>query len=255
MSDTILYEIKDGIARITLNRPEVLNAINVEMARRWQEILADFNSNPEVRVGIMRGAGDRAFCAGMDLKERAQRDAAGRRRGAGRNDMPVEPEKPLIAAINGYCVAGGLELSLFCDVRIATARSTFGQPEARRSLVPKQAVQRLPRMMALGEALYILLTGESISAQRACEIGLIHKVVRDEQELAAEAQRIAEAVLQCAPLAVQSIKQIVKAGRNIPVEYSFRYGNEVQKIIDATEDRQEGPRAFAEKRAPRWKGR
>lgn len=257
MSDTILYEVKNGIAHITLNRPESMNAINLEMARRWQEVLKEFNGNPDVRVGILRGAGDRAFCAGMDLKERAQRNATGERKpGSSRGrGMAIEPQKPMIAAINGYCVAGGMELTMFCDIRVATAKSVFGQPEPRRSLVPKEAVQRLPRMVPLGEALYILLTGETITAERACQIGFIHKVVKDQEELTAEAQRIADAVLQCAPMAVNAIKDIVMTGRNMPIEYSWKYGLEVQKRVDATEDAKEGPRAFAEKRPAQWKGR
>ena len=257
MPEPILYEIKDRIAHITLNRPEALNALNRDLMRGWRTILADFNTNPEPLVGILRGAGDRAFSAGMDLKERASRDASGDRRRGGnpRGEMPPRPEKPMIAAIDGYCVAGGMELSGFCDIRIATAKSQFGQPEAKRSLIPRQAVQYLPRMVALGEAMYILLTGETISAERACQIGFIHKVVADADELTEEAQRTAEAVKLCAPLAVRSIKDIVQSGRNVPVEYSWRLGNAVQVTVDATEDAKEGPKAFAEKRPPEWKSR
>jgi enoyl-CoA hydratase/carnithine racemase len=254
MSDTILYEVKDRVAHITLNRPQSLNALNREMLRRWREIVEGFNADPEPLCAIVRGAGDRAFSVGMDLKERAQRDATGesqRSRGARR---PLLMEKPAIAAINGFCVAGGLEVALQCDIRIATPKSEFGLPEPRWSLPAGYGLHNLSRMVPLGDALYMQLTGERIGAELAHQIGLIQKIV-PEDRLMAEAQRIADAVLLCAPLAVRAIKRIVMFARDLPLDESWKMAEGITGQLAASEDAKEGPQAFADKRKPQWKGR
>ncbi len=250
----ILYEKRNRIAYITLNRPEAMNSMNSALNRQFREALYEFRDDPEILVGIVTGAGDKAFCAGMDLKERnaANQGLAG---------PPVPsflPEdvvwKPMIAAINGFCLAGGLERALTCDIRIAAEHATFGLPEPRWSLTASYGLHNLSRMIPLGEALYIQLTGERINAQEALRIGLVHKVV-PLADLMAEAEKVAESIKLCAPLAVSAIKQIVMTCRNLPVEYSYKFADSLAEKVRNSEDSKEGPRAFAEKRAPQWKGR
>ncbi len=251
---TILYEKKDQVAYITLNRPDVLNALNQELRGGLREALVDFRDDPDMLVAIMTGAGGRAFSAGMDLKDRARGDAVGEQRpGLRPTFIDMEVFKPIIAAIDGYCVAGGLELSLQCDIRIATEKSEFGLPEPRWSLTAGYGLHNLSRMVPLGEALYMQLTGRRISSERAYQIGLIQEVVSDREALFATADRIASEVKLCAPLAVRAIKQIVYQGRNLPVEYSMKLGAPLGDRVHTSEDAIEGPRAFAEKRKPVWK--
>jgi enoyl-CoA hydratase/carnithine racemase len=253
---TIIYDKKDQVAHITLNRPDVLNALNQEIRDGLREALIDFRDDPDMLVAILTGAGGRAFSAGMDLKDRARRDAAGERRsGLRATFLDMEVFKPIIAAIDGYCVAGGLELSLQCDIRIATETSQFGLPEPRWSLIAGYGLHNLSRMIPLGEALYMQLTGRRINATRAYQIGLIQEVVADREALFALAERIADEVKLCAPLAVRAIKQIVYQGRNLPVEYSQKLAAPLGAQVNASEDAIEGPRAFAEKRPPVWKVR
>jgi enoyl-CoA hydratase/carnithine racemase len=254
---TILYEKRNGIAYSTLNRPDSLNALNRELGAGLREALADFRDDPEVLLAIMTGAGGRAFSSGMALKERAQLDAAAERRtGAAQGGGSFVDQgvfEPMIAAIDGFCVAGGLELSLQCDIRIATRKSEFGLPEPRWSLLPGYGLHNLSRMVPLGEALYMQLTGRRIDSARAYQIGLIQEVVEDRDQLFETAERIADEIKLCAPLAVQATKQIVYDGRSLPVEYSQKLSAPIAQRIQATEDAIEGPRAFSEKRRPAWK--
>jgi enoyl-CoA hydratase/carnithine racemase len=253
---TIIYEKRDQVAYITLNRPEVLNALNQEIRNGLEGALIDFRDDPDMLVAILTGEGGRAFSAGMDLKDRARRDSAGESRVGTRTYIPdLGVFKPIIAAIDGFCVAGGLELSLQCDIRIATEKSEFGLPEPRWSLTAGYGLHNLSRMVPLGEALYMQLTGRRISSERAYQIGLIQEVVPDRDALFAMADRIAGEVKLCAPLAVKAIKQIVYHGRNLPVEYSQKLAAPLNEQVSATEDAIEGPRAFSEKRPPVWKMR
>ncbi|MCZ6873467.1 MAG: enoyl-CoA hydratase-related protein [bacterium] len=253
-TSTILYEKKDQVAYITLNRPDVLNALNQELRTGLREALLDFRDDPDMLVAIMLGAGGRAFSAGMDLKDRARSDAAGQSRpGLRQTFIDMEVFKPIVAAIDGFCVAGGLELSLQCDIRIATEKSEFGLPEPRWSLTAGYGLHNLSRMVPLGEALYMQLTGRRITSERAYQIGLIQEVAPDREALLTLADRIAGEIKLCAPLAIRAIKQIVYHGRNLPVEYSLKLGAPLGEQVHASEDAIEGPRAFAEKRKPVWK--
>ena len=258
-SDVVLYEKRDRKAYITLNRPEAMNAFNSALSQGLREAILDFRDDDDMLVAILTGAGGRAFSAGMDLKQRAQSDRAG---GTARTARTADNRwtelgvwKPVIAAIDGYCLAGGLEVSLQCDIRIATEQSKFGLPEPRRSLIAAYGLHNLSRMIPLGHALYIQLTGSHITAEKAECWGIIQEVVSDRNALMERVEEIADEIMQCAPLAVQAIKQIVMQGRNLPVEYSMKLAQPISQRLSKTEDRLEGPRAFAEKRKPVWKMR
>ncbi len=252
MSDTVLYEIKDRIAYITLNRPDQLNAQNSEMRKRLREVYDDFDRNPDCSAGIVTGAGDRSFSTGADLKERTARDAQGNRDPLPENDL--ETAKPMIVAIHGWCIAAGLELAMRADIRIATPESRFGLPEPRWSLLAGYGLHNLNRMVPLGEALHMQLTGDFIDAERAYQIGLIQRLAPRDQ-LMDEARKVADSILSCAPRAVQAIKDIVKTGRNMPIESAWKYGHPIAREVYSTEDATEGPKAFVEKRRPQWKSR
>ena len=258
-SAVVLYEKRDRKAYITLNRPEAMNALNSAVRQGLQEAILDLRDDDHILVGIVTGAGGRAFSAGMDLKQRAQSDQAA----SPSREVPTADNrwtelgvwKPIIAAIDGYCLAGGLELSLQCDIRLATKQSQFGLPEPRRSLLAGYGLHNLSRMIPLGHALYIQLTGSHITAETAEKWGIIQEIVPDRAALMERVEQIADDIMQCAPLAVQAIKQIVMQGRNLPVEYSMKLAQPISQKITKTEDRLEGPRAFAEKRKPVWKMR
>jgi enoyl-CoA hydratase/carnithine racemase len=250
------YEKRGHTAYLTLNRPEAMNALNTALRVAINEAIADGEADDRVLSFIISGEGGKAFSAGADLKEMTRLDTEGADAGRGPLESAVATcSKPVIAAIDGYCLAGGLELALRCDIRIATEKSTFGLPEPRRSLLAGYGLHNLSRMVPLGEALHMQLTGSPITSQRAYEIGLIQRRVADRPALIKEADAVAAEIALCAPLAVKAIKTIVKTGRNLPVEYSVKLAEPIHKAISATEDRREGPKAFAEKRKPVWKMR
>src|SRR5579883_3156076 len=190
------YETRDRKAYITLNRPEVMNALNTEICRAIAEAVREFGNDKDLLAAIITGEGGRAFSAGMDLKETAQRDqgvSAANIGGGARAafDELSNCRKPIIAAIDGYCLAAGLELSICCDIRIATVQSRFGLPEARRSLIPGPGVQ-LSRHIPMGEALLILLTGGHVSAERMYQLGYLQRLVADREALFREADAVAD---------------------------------------------------------------
>jgi enoyl-CoA hydratase/carnithine racemase len=260
-SRVLRYETRDRKAYITLTRPEVMNALNGEICRAIRDAFREFGSDKNLLVAIISGEGGRAFSAGMDLKETSQRDRgelpAGNGLGGGARaafDEMANCRKPIIAAIDGYCLAAGLEITINCDIRIATVGSRFGLPEARRSLIPGPGVQ-LSRHIAMGEALLILLTGGHISAERMYQLGYLQRLVPDREAVFKEADAIADEILQCAPLAVQALKRIIKNGHSLPVPVMEQMAEPLRAAIERTEDRREGPRAFVEKRPPVWKMR
>jgi enoyl-CoA hydratase len=263
-SRTVLYEVKDQIAWITFNRPDVMNAINQEMSGEIVSACRRAEEDENVRVVIFKGAGEKAFSSGMDLKERAQGAPVSvieRRQAktAPEANTPAKAvaaiTKPTIAAINGYAVGGGLELALACDLRLGAEDAKLGLTEVRHGIMPGAGgTQRLPRVVGVAEALEICLLGQLIDGKEAFRVGLVHQVVAHE-ELFAAAERMAQTLLKGAPLSLRFIKEAVRKGSDLPLEEGLRLEADLSALIGTTEDSKEGPRAFAEKRAPVWKGK
>ena len=246
----LLYEKRNQIAYITLNRPDSLNAYNNELIEALGDALVDYRDDPTLLVAIMTGAG-RAFSTGADLKEMtSEGQSAGTRKLRG--PLREKVWKPIIAAIDGYALAGGFGMSLECDIRLATERSRLGDTVTRVS-----ALGNLPLldMMPMGEALHMLLTGTHITAEEAYRMGLVHKVLPDRETMMQEAKAIAEQIKLCAPLAVQAVRRIAYARREQSPSEIQELTESLREQLVHTEDAKEGPRAFAEKRKPAWKMR
>jgi len=257
---TILYDRKPPVARVTINRPEAMNAFDLATARELARRLEEFDKDDDLRVAIVTGAGDKSFCAGADLKKMHGGSHA---RGVAelwdherqyRLGQKLQVAKPVIAAINGYCLAGGLELALGCDIRIASTTASFGCPEVRWAILHGFGAMRLPRTVPLSVAMEMLLTGERIDARRAYEIGLVSRVVKP-AALLPTAMQIAERISQNGPMAIKITKEMAWRGLYQHPEEALRYYAAVTALIHETEDATEGPRAFSEKRTPQFKGR
>ena len=255
--ETIIYEKKDAVAVITINREKQLNAINGQTSRDMQQAWEDFRDDPDMRVAILTGVGEKAFSTGMDLVATAQGENQFEGRpapfGGFTKRMPIY--KPIIAAINGYCLAGGLELALACDIRIATPEARFGLPEVRWAIMPGAGgTQRLPRAIPQAWANYLILTADQMDAETAMRVGLISHIVPRE-ELMAKAHAIATMICERGPLAVRTAKEAILRGQDMPLEHGLAYEDVLLTRLMATEDAKEGPRAFAEKRKPEYTGR
>jgi len=257
------FEKREEIAYITINRPEARNAFDGEVTRLLMESFREFDADAALRVAILTGAGDKAFCAGADLKtfegggsrERQGGPALGITQVGGLLPHTVGTvSKPTIAAINGYCLAGGLEIAMACDIRIASETATFGCPEVKWNLLHGYGALRLPQAIPMAVAMEMMLTGEFIDAQEALRIGLVSKVVAP-GELMAKAEEIAHKITANAPIAVRVTKELAYRGLSLPLEDGLRLYGAYSRIVYATEDTREGPRAFAEKRTPQFKGR
>jgi enoyl-CoA hydratase/carnithine racemase len=257
---TVLLEKRGPIAVVSLNRPEARNAMNAQMvndlARTWQELREDDG----VHVVVLTGRGDKSFCAGIDLKEMRDAPPGWHREqfwnppGATPLEAGLEFWKPVIGAINGYCLGAGCTLALSCDIRIASERARFGFPEVKVGLPTIVAALRLPALTSLANAAELLLVGDDIDADEAHRLGLLNRVVPHAEVLPAALQ-LAERICGNAPLAVQVTKEVLVRGRDVPFREGVRMGNLLRRIAYDTEDSVEGPRAFAEKRKPRFKGR
>ena len=259
----LIFNKSDHIAYITLNRPEKMNAMNQEILDGLDDAWIRIRDDDEIWCAIINGAGERAFSAGVDLQDIsdvAQVDDS---------DMPqaatkfqprllwktLEVCKPIIAAVNGYCLAGGLELALACDFIIASDNSYFGLPEVSRAIIPVGGgTQRLPRTVHFRKALEMLLTGDRMGAQEAYNIGLVNKVV-PHSDLMSVSDELANKIINNGPLAVRAIKELAYKGMDMTLEQGLSFEKLVSDRISATEDAKEGPLAFTEKRKAVYKGR
>jgi len=252
---SVRFDRSDRVAVVTIDRPEAMNSLTKDMLAAIDAAFEEFDADDDLWVAILTATGDRAFCTGMDLKEAIPLLTAGDQLGY---EDPTkrqfsEVRKPIIAAINGHCIAGGLEMVAGTDLRVAVESATFGLGEVRWGLVPAGGSHiRIPRQIPWAIAMELLLTGDPISARRAYEVGLINRVVPAE-ELMSSAFGLAERICRNGPLAVRTSKEI--AVRALDLEPGFVLEKELAKKVFASEDAKEGPRAFAEKRAPEFKGR
>ena len=265
----LLYEKRDGVAYLTFNRPEVHNALSPEMMVRLADAWQDFADDDSLRVAIVTGAGEKAFCVGADLATfiplitgaRKPEDEWDERVMSDRNltnpamlrDFPMY--KPVIAAINGFCMAGGMEMLQGTDIRIAAEHATLGVSEVKRALVPGGgSMVRLARQIPYCKAMEILLTGDRISAEEACRIGLVNYVVPAD-ELMPTAERFARTLAENGPLALRKIKETVIRTSGLSLEEAYKIESKISGEVFRSEDAKEGPRAFMEKRTPRYTGR
>lgn len=253
----IIYERRPDqhLAVVTINRPDVLNAVNVAATEELTEIWDDFGSDPELWVAILTGTGERAFTVGNDLKDKTstwppERGPSGWGGLVNRFDL----HKPVIAAVNGWALGGGLEICLACDIVIAAEHARFGCPEVRIGGVPTGAIHRLVRQIPWKAAMAMLCTGAPIDAREAYRVGLVNEVVPIDQ-LMATAEHWAQQITASAPLGVQAAKEVALLGDGLPVEAAMSQSYTAIERVRRSEDSKEGRRAFAEKRAPRWQGR
>ena len=249
----------DGVATLTLNRPQALNAISRDLARALRDTCRVIAANSAVRAVVVTGAGTRAFCAGADLKERKGLSAAERAAHTRAIEEAVEAlaavPPPSIAAIHGYALAGGAELALACDLRVAGSDATFGFPEVKIGIFPGAGgVLRLPRLVGDGAAKDLLFTGRQIDASEAFRLGLIDRLTAT-GEAPRTARQLAIDIAANAPLAVRAVKRALTDSRGRPHQDARQIVNAERAALDATADYAEGLAAFAEKRAPRFSGR
>jgi len=257
----LLYEKKGRIAYVTLNRPEARNAMNFEVWDGLVKAWTDIRDNPDVWAAVVTGAGDKAFSAGQDLKEVAEwmKKPVDQRPAQPVPDINpmrgLQTWKPIIAAINGICTGGGLELAMACDIRIAAENARLGLAEVRQSVIPgNSGTQKLIRLVPFAKALEMLMTGDFIDAQEAHRIGLVNKVVPFDQ-LMTEAEKLALQICENGPLAVRAVKELACRGIEMTLAEGLRLEVEVGQRLALSEDAREGPRAFTEKRKPVWSGK
>jgi len=254
MADAVLIDVADGIMTVTINRPEAKNAANKAVAEGIAAAMDQLDETDDIRVGILTGAGG-TFCAGMDLKAfvSGEMPTVEGRGFAGVTEKP--PRKPLIAAVEGFALAGGLELAITCDLIVAAEDSRFGIPEAKRGLAAAAGgLLRLPRQIPPRLAMELALTGDFIDASRALAVGLINEVVPAGEALDG-ARALAARIAANGPLAVAVSKRVIVESADWPAAEMWQRQNELVMPIFGSEDAIEGSTAFAEKRAPNWKGK
>jgi enoyl-CoA hydratase len=247
-------KIEDSIALVTISRPEAMNALNTLFFKEMDDAIANISANKDVKVMVLTGEG-KAFVAGADIAEmvnmNSEEGSNFSRLGQNTFSSLEKMDIPVIAAINGYALGGGLELAMGCDFRIANTKAKFGQPEVNLGMIPGYAAtQRLPRLVGMADALYMLLTAEMIDAQNALRIGLVQKVVEPE-ELMNEVLKLAKTIASKGPKAVQKVKRVARAGINM----DFDAGSELESVEFGSlfgNEGEEGMKAFLEKRKPNW---
>ncbi|MEP7384202.1 MAG: enoyl-CoA hydratase-related protein [Gemmatimonadota bacterium] len=249
---------RDGaVATLVIDRPEKRNALSVAVRRAFLDAFVPLSDDPTVRVIVVTGAGEKSFVAGADIAEFASRTPVDQYR-AMRMPSPLEAiersPKPVIAAINGYCLGGGLELAMACDFRIAAEHATFGQPEINLGIIPGGGgTQRLPRLIGLGYAMRMILSGESIGAAEALRIGLVEEVVPRER-LDARVLEIARGIASKSPVALAAAKEATRAALQTPLSEGLRVETGLYLMAFASADKVEGVQAFLEKRSPQFTG-
>ncbi len=260
---TIIYTKKDHIAYITLNRPEVDNIINQQLAQELEDICCGINQDDNIYVVVITGAGDRAFCGGSELERLIQAGNSVEASSAKLKDVSTKHnaataiasiDRPVMAAINGDALGQGLESALSCDIRLASHKARFGLPQVASGLIPMDGgTQRLPRIVGRGKALELILTAETISAEEALVIGLVSQVVPQEN-LAAKAEALAQTIASKAPISLRYVKEAVNKGMDLTLEQGLRLEADLYCLLHTTADRTEGIKAFLEKRPPQFKG-
>ncbi|MCW5751151.1 MAG: enoyl-CoA hydratase/isomerase family protein [Alphaproteobacteria bacterium] len=261
MEDTITLDLADGIAVLTLNRPERMNALNAALKTRLGEAIGEVAANEAARVLILTGAGGKAFCAGADIRERAASEQGpadfmeSQRRTHALFSAIAELRKPVIAALNGVALGGGLEIALCCDFRIAARSARLGLTEVNLGVVPAGGgTQRLARLVGTAAAKRLIMTGTILTADQALTIGLIDEVVADDA-LMARARALADELAAKPPLALRFAKMAIDQGAQTDLRSALEFELYAASILFASEDRKEGMRAFLEKRKPVFKGR
>ena len=256
--ETLLVERRDRVAIITINRPEKRNALNIQTRQEGAAVLDELRDDETIRVVVFTGSGDKAFIAGADIAEFAGRTALtqrdvmmGRSLFTAIDSFP----KPVIAMINGYCLGGGCELALACDLRIASEMASFGQPEINLGIIPGGGgTQRLTRMIGEGKAMELILTGDIINAQTAFTLGLVNMVV-PATDLEAKTTEIANRIAEKSPIALRMAKEAVKLASRSNLDEGLRREVDLFALCFSSEDKDEGVRAFLEKRKPEFKGK
>lgn len=253
MANEVIVAVEDGVMLITINRPEAKNSVNLAVAKGVAAAMEELDSNDEIRAAILTGA-EGTFCSGMDLKAfvTGELPIIEGRGFAGLVEAP--PRKPLIAAVEGFALAGGFELAISCDMIVSAGNAKFGIPEVKRGLVAGAGgLLKLPRQIPRRVAMELALTGDAIDAQRAHDLGLINRVVEAGTALAA-ARELADKIAANGPMAVLASKQIMNESEEWSSEDMFKKQNDIALPVFASKDAIEGATAFAEKRPPQWKG-
>ena len=255
----IKFEKKNQIAYVTIDRPKVLNALNMAMMQELKQAFESIKDDPEVRVAILTGAGEKSFVAGADIGELGQQTPVSAKEYTHRGQAIVDAienlGKPVIACVNGFALGGGCELAMACTMRLASDNAKLGQPEVKLGLIPGYGgTQRLPRLVGKGLAMQQILTGEMISAQDAHRIGLVNEVM-PQAELIARAEAIAAKIIANSPLAIQYAMEAVNRGYDMMLADGLFLEATLFAVCCATEDKNEGTRAFLEKRAAQFKGK
>ncbi len=258
-AEVLLTHADDGVLALTLNRPEVMNSLNFELLHRLRDVIDGIRLRPEVRVVLITGAGEKAFCSGADLKERAGLSPEQvkdfiytiRNLFTAIEQLPV----PVIAAVNGIALGGGTELALACDIRIASDSATMGLTETRLAIIPGAGgTQRLPRLVGRGKAKELIFTGRRVDAAEALEIGLVNRVCAP-GELMAECRRMAGMICEAGPIAVAQAKHAINHGIETDLATGLAIESAAYWVTIPTEDRLEGLAAFREKRKPVYRGK
>ena len=257
--ENILLEKKNSIAYVTVNRPKVLNALNMATMEELRAAFTDIKSDAAIRVAILTGSGEKAFVAGADIGDLVKHDAVSGKEFAHKTlsvlDLIENLGKPVIACINGFALGGGCELAMACTMRLASENAKLGQPEVKLGIIPGNGgTQRLPRLVGKGLAMQIVLTGDMVTAQEAHRIGLVNEVTAA-AELIPRAEAIAAKIIANAPLAVQYAMEAVNKGMEMTLAEGLFLEAALFGVCCATEDKAEGTKAFLEKRAAQFKGK